>query len=104
MTRQRQPVKEILYERVTGRSREAVILPGKPTPSPVRMTLRLRPDQRERLESWSSSIYRVTGAKVSASVIVRGPLDAVADAKVELSGCRSQSDVRAALRARLTNG
>ena len=94
-------MKEILYERVTGRSQEVVIRPAEPMPAQTRMTIRLRPDQRAWLDDLSSDMARTTGTRVAPAAIIRAVLDGVADARLALSGCRSEADVRAAVVGRL---
>lgn len=99
-TPQRKPVSEVLYDRVTGRSQEVIILP----PVSSRMTLRLRPDQRARLDQASRKITRTAGETVSTAAIVRGLLDALMSADLDLSGYRSEADIKAAVLARLARG
>jgi hypothetical protein len=96
---EQQPVREVLYDRVTGRSQEVIILPAAPTPS--RLTLTLRTDQRARLDQSARKIARTTGRRVSVAAIIRGALDAIMGADLDLAGCRNEADIRAAVSARL---
>ena len=93
------PVTEVLYNRVTGQSQEVVVRPAAPTPS--RLTLTLRADQRSRLDRSARKIARTTGRRVSLAAIIRGALDAIMGADLDLSGCRNEADVKAAVSARL---
>ena len=54
-----QPVREVLYDRVTGRTQQVEILPTASRPSTV--TVRLRTDQRARLDQEARKIARTTG-------------------------------------------
>ena len=96
---QRPPVKEVLYDRVTGRSQDVVILP--PPPPPSTMTLRLRTDQRAKLDRASQKIARTTGERMSVAAIIRGALDALLSVDLDLAECRNEADVKAAILARL---
>ena len=80
-------VTQVLYNRVTGQSREVTILPPGRTDVGRRMTFSLHANQRAQLEALCAQIRRKTGAKVSSSMVVRGVLDALADTKLDLSGC-----------------
>ena len=97
-TPEQQPVSEVLYDRVTGRSRDVLIFPAAPTPS--RMTVRLRTDQRARLDQAARKIARTTGEAVSVTAIIRGALDALMTADLDLAGCRSEADIKSAVLAR----
>ncbi len=95
------PVREVLYDRVTGRVQEVVILPGTNAPPSHRITLRLRPEQRARLDEVSRQIDRATDCTLPAAAIIRGVLDGVLNADVSLSECRSEADISSAIVARL---
>lgn len=94
-------VTEVLYDRVTGHSQEVTILPPGRTHDRRRMTFSLHANQRSRLEEWCAQIRRNTAARVSSSMIVRGVLDALAEAKLDFSGCKSEAEIRAVVQHRL---
>lgn len=100
-TKRNQPVREVLYDRVTGRTEEVVILPAPSAPSSYRMTLRLRLEQRARLDDVSRRIDRATDCTLPPAAIIRGVLDGVLSADVDLAECRSEADISAVLAARL---
>lgn len=100
--RQRAAVTEILYNRVTGKSQKVTVLPSHRAADPRRMTFSVHVHQRDRLRDLCSEIHRKTGARVSSSMIIRGMLDALANAKLELSDCRSEADVRTVVESRLS--
>ena len=95
------PRREVLYDRVTGRVQEVVILPGTSAPPSHRITLRLRPEQPARLDEVSRQIDRATDCTLPAAAIIRGVLDGVLNADVSLSECRSEADISSAIVARL---
>jgi len=92
-------MREVLYDRVTGDSWDVTIHPAPPPPS--RVTIRLRADQRERLDQAARKMARTTGEPVSVAAVVRGLLDALMSADLDLAGCRNEADVRAAVLSRL---
>ena len=100
--RQRAAVTEILYDRVTGKSQKVTLLPPAQASDYRRMTVSVHDHQRDRLRELCAQIHRRTGARVSSSMIIRGMLDALAHAKLELSDCRSEADVRTAVKSRLS--
>lgn len=100
-TSEQPPVREVLYDRVTGTSQEAII--RQPAPLPSRLMLRLRADQREHLDQVARTIEGTTGQKVSVSAIIRGALDAIVDADLDLGECGNEEDIRAAVSARLVS-
>lgn len=100
-TPQKSPVTEVLYDRVTGRTEEATILPAEPPPS--RMTIRLRTDQRARLDQVARKLARTAGESVSVAAVVRGVLDALMSVDLDLAGCRNEADIKAAVLARLAH-
>ena len=100
--RQRAAVTEILYDRVTGKSQEVTLLPFARAADHRRMTFSVHVHQRDRLRELCAQIHRKTGARVSSSMIIRGMLDALVHAKLELSDCRSEADVRTVVERRLS--
>ena len=101
-SRHRGTTTEILYDRVTGRSQEVTIGPPDRTDDRRRMTFSLHTNQRVRLQELCEQIRRNTGARVSSSMIVRGVLDALADANLDFSNCRSEADIQAVVRSHLS--
>ena len=99
--RQRSAVTEFLYDRVTGKSQE-VTLVSAPAAVYRKMTVRLHEHQRDRLLELRERIHGRTGTRVSSSMIIRGMLDALAHAKLELADCRSEADVRTVVARRLS--
>ena len=93
---------ETLYDRVTGRTVEVVIHPPEVQPALVPVTVNLRKDQRRRLAALKSEISRTGGVTMPAAAVIRGVLDAVAAADLNLGQCRTEADIKAAVLARLT--
>jgi hypothetical protein len=90
-----EPVREVLYDRVTGRSREVVILPGKDPEGHTPITVDVSHDQLSLLRELSAEIDRNTRCAVPVAGIVRAMLAAVLGARPQLGGCRSEADITA---------
>ncbi len=97
-----EPVLETLYDRVTGQTQEVAIHHAAARPVRCQLTVALRPDQRATLEELKDTIASTTGATLPAAAFIRGILDAVADARLKLTGCQTEADVKATVLARLT--
>ena len=72
-------------------------------PDYIKTTLILRPDQRTRLDQLGVAIRASTRATVSTAAIIRGLLDAVDEAKIDLTQCRTEADVKAIVLAQLVS-
>ena len=72
-------------------------------PDYIKTTLILRPEQRTRLDQLGVAIRAATRATVSTAAIIRGLLDAVDEAQIDLTHCRTEADVKAIVLARLAS-
>ncbi len=95
---------ETLYDRVTGRTQEVEIHYAPVRPARCQLTVTLRPDQRAALEVLRDTIARRTRATLPAAAIIRGALDAVLDARLNLTGCQTEADVKATVLAAVAAG
>ena len=100
--RRQAPVIETLYDRVTGRTQEVAVHYAAARPPRCQLCVTLRPDQRATLEELKDTLATRTGAALSAAAIIRGVLDAVAHARLDLTGCHTEADIKATVLARLT--
>ena len=95
--------KEILYDRITGRSEEVTVRSPTARHDRHRTTFTLHHSQRVRLDELCARIRQQTGAKVSPSMVVRGMLDGLSQGSLDLTECMSEADVRNAVRRRLAS-
>ena len=60
----------------------------------VKTTLLIYPRQLIRLDRLSTDIREKTGATVHRAKLIRGVLDAVEDAKIDLTTCHSEAEIK----------
>ena len=84
-----------VFQKPAAQRQESAPVAPSANPPYIKTTMILRPDQRTRIDQLGVSIRAGTGATVSTAAIIRGLLDAINEASIDLTHCRSEADIKA---------